>query len=45
MPETLDRLLKKGYRFVTVSQLLTMAGPAHASIRSSAAGGLHAIGE
>ena len=31
MPATLDGLLRKGYRFVTVSQLLAMKGAAPAA--------------
>jgi peptidoglycan/xylan/chitin deacetylase (PgdA/CDA1 family) len=32
MPATIDALLRKGYKFVTVSQLLAMSGSASASI-------------
>lgn len=45
MPETLDGLLRKGFRFVTVSQLLAMAGTAQASAGSPAAAGLHGTGD
>ena len=45
MPATLDGLLRKGFRFVTVSQLLSMAGTAQASAGSSATGGPHATGD
>lgn len=34
MPATIDTLLRKGYKFVTVSQLLAMGGSGSASINS-----------
>lgn len=36
MPDTLDRLLSKGYRFVTVSQLISMGSNTQASHESGA---------
>jgi peptidoglycan/xylan/chitin deacetylase (PgdA/CDA1 family) len=45
MPATLDGLLKKGFRFVTVSQLLSMAGTAQASAGPSVPSGLQVSGE